>query len=59
MRKNSERLQLDMSDEYWCLFCGEDGPRWDTTEGLFTHMKTSIHKTQDGGLVIPKDYPNE
>ena len=52
MRKNSERLQLDMSEKYWCLFCGESGPSWNTSEELFEHMKTTVHKTKGGGLVF-------
>jgi len=43
-----------MDKKYWCLFCGEDGPRWETTEELFEHMKTTVHKTQDRGLIIPR-----
>jgi len=53
MRRNSERLQLDMPEKYWCLFCGEDGPRWDTTEELFSHMENTVHKTKDGGMFVP------
>jgi len=45
-----------LTDSYWCLFCGGDGPRWKTVEELFQHMKNTIHKISDGGLVIPKDY---
>lgn len=37
-----------MDDSYWCLFCGEDGPRWDTVEGLFSHMKNTIHRSENG-----------
>lgn len=41
-------------EKYWCLFCGQDGPRWDTCKELFRHMETTIHRTSDGGLVIPR-----
>ncbi len=47
-----------MSD-YWCLFCGEDGPRWDTVDGLLAHMETTLHKTPDDELVIPTGKVNE
>jgi len=46
-----------MHEKYWCLFCGEGGIRFDTTEKLFEHMKITVHRTSNGGLVIPKDYP--
>ena len=59
MRKHFGRLQLDMHEKYWCLFCGEDGPKWDTPEELFEHMETTVHRTQDGGLVIPTGKVNE
>jgi len=48
-----------MDDSYWCLFCGEGGPRWDTVEELFSHMETTIHRTESGGLVIPRGKVNE
>lgn len=38
---------------YWCLFCGEDGPRWDTVEELFSHMETTVHRDEKGGMIIP------
>ncbi len=38
--------------KYYCLFCGEDGPRWDTTEELFEHMKNTVHRTKDGGIAF-------
>ncbi len=46
-----------MHEKYWCFFCGEDGIRFDTTKELFEHMKTNVHRTSDGGLVIPKGFP--
>ncbi len=53
MRKHFERLPLDMDKKYWCLFCGEDGPRWDTVEELFAHMETTVHRDEKGGIIIP------
>jgi hypothetical protein len=34
--------------KYYCLFCGEDGPRWDTPEELFDHMKNTVHRVNGG-----------
>ena len=48
-----------LDKDYWCFFCGEDGPRWGTVEELFSHMETTIHRTKDGGLVIPRGKVNE
>ncbi len=59
MRKHSGRLQLDMDKKYWCLFCGEDGPRWDTVKELFAHMETIVHRDEKGGLIIPTGKVNE
>ncbi len=39
--------------KYWCLFCGEDGPKWATVKELFTHMETTIHRDEKGGMIIP------
>jgi len=47
------------SKKYWCLFCGEDGPQWDTTQELFAHMENTIHRTHNGDLVIPRGKVNE
>lgn len=38
--------------KYWCLFCGKNGPRWNTTAELFNHMKTVIHRGDKGNLLI-------
>ena len=59
MRKHSGRLPLNMDKKYWCLFCGEDEIRFDTTEELFTHMKTTVHRDKKGGLIIPTGKINE
>jgi len=48
-----------LDKEYWCFFCGEDGQRWDTVEELFQHMETTVHRTENGGLVIPRGKVNE
>jgi len=55
LRYNTVYGNITLSKKYWCLFCGEDGPRWDTAEELFQHMKNTVHKTTDGGLVFYKD----
>ncbi len=41
-----------MSDSYWCLFCGEDGPKWDTMQELFEHMKNTVHRDEKGGIIF-------
>ena len=41
-----------MSDSYWCLFCGEDGPRWNTMQELIEHMKTTVHRDGAGGIIF-------
>lgn len=41
-----------MSENYWCLFCGEDGPTWNTPEELFEHMKTTVHRDEKGGIIF-------
>lgn len=49
-----------MSEKYWCLFCGKkNGPLFDTAEELYEHMESTVHKTQDGGFVIPTGKVNE
>lgn len=42
----------DNNNSYWCLFCGEDGPRWGSVEELMNHMKTTVHKDDKGNIVI-------
>jgi len=42
-----------MSDEkYWCLFCGQDGKKFKTTEELFHHMRNTVHKDDTGNIII-------
>jgi len=48
-----------MAKKYWCLFCGENGPRWGTFEELLHHMETTVHKSENGDLVIPMGKWNE
>jgi len=48
-----------LDKKYWCLFCGEDGVTWDTVDELFAHMETTVHRTPNGGLVIPRGKVNE
>lgn len=38
-------------NDYWCLFCGETGPRWESFDELIHHMKTTVHQ-QDNGIVF-------
>jgi len=59
MRNHLERLQLNMDKKYWCLFCGEDSPHWDTVKKLFAHMETTVHRDKKGGLIIPRGKINE
>lgn len=37
---------------YWCLFCGEDGPRWDTPEEVFEHIRTTVHRDGNGNMIF-------
>lgn len=41
-----------MLKKYWCLFCGEGGPKFEDVEKLFDHMKTTVHRTSEGGMVF-------
>ncbi len=38
--------------DYWCLFCGEDGPRWKSSSELFNHMINTIHNDDVGNIVF-------
>lgn len=40
------------SDSYWCLFCGNDGPRWTSIDELFEHMKNTVHKDDKGNMIL-------
>jgi len=51
-RGESTQETENMSESYWCLFCGEDGPRWNTTDELFEHMKTTVHRDENGGIIF-------
>jgi len=44
---------------YYCLFCGEDGPRWNTTEELFDHMKNTVHRDDKGNIIIYTNRNND
>jgi len=41
-----------LAKDYWCLFCGQDGIRFDTPEEVFEHMKTTVHRDEKGGIVF-------
>lgn len=43
---------MESKKKYWCLFCGEDGSRFETTGELFHHMKTFVHKDSKGNMII-------
>ena len=44
--------EKDVSDSYWCLFCGEDGPRWNAMQDLIEHMKNTVHRDEKGGIIF-------
>jgi len=39
-------------EDYWCLFCGVDGPRWGSSAELFSHMINTVHKDNAGNMVF-------
>lgn len=41
-------------EDYWCLFCGKEGPRFKTTDEVFAHMESTVHRTPNGGLAFFK-----
>lgn len=59
MTTNQFVKDVILDKKYWCFFCGEDGPRWNTREELFTHMETIVHRDDKGGLIIPRGKINE
>ena len=38
--------------DYWCLFCGENGPRWSTSAELFNHMINTVHNDERGNMIF-------
>ena len=43
---------MSSEKKFWCLFCGEDGPRWETTEEMVVHMMTTVHRDKNGGIIV-------